>query len=1073
MKKTKLTIIFSILLAFSCLAIAVGAQLKPYAFPLIGKWQPDRDPILVDDFGFQDIQNLRKDGNKLKGVSGHTKINSTVWNSTNIYPRNGFHFRKHQPSESHVIITATDTSSANPKLFQNETAIPSAGLFATTSEILYTEDTSAGLGRFSNAPQGNVVYTNGAESLIWGGDELVVAGFENYDPYGSFSYNYYDAVSNSSTASSKLATLISADITIDTYTKLLLHCDGTDAATNFTDDGDTGHTVTAVADAQLDTAYYVFGSASGLFDGTGDYLTVPDHADWTLGTAEFTIDMWVYLSDLTQETTLIGHRTDDSNYWSLDITTTGKLRFYQDTGGATDILIETSTGVISTGTEYHVALVRDSGANFYLFVNGVLKKSKNDTDTIADKSQVLVIGAATHGGTAEYMEGWLEEIRLSNGIARWTSDFEVPTSATVSEDRTYVRVGSPRPLQGIKFYVDTANTTAGTMSIFYWDGSGWTSVSSLSDGTASGGVPLAQTGSATFTSTVGSAKSRIISGLELYWYKVEISECDDTAKLYQVTLDAPMQAMTNIWDGNLSEIASAYVYEDSAYKDYTDELTDETTIYYAVVDSLATTEALYLGSTSPQQGFDIRLRPGKENSSSAVALVYYWDGDTWTAVSGLVDGTTQSGNSLAKSGIISFDKVAAGSEFERDIQQEIPLYWYKIQWTGALDAEVEIYNITGIEAPEDIAGYRFPAMFQGRTFLFGEDDKALNKAIYSAYNTPHVFNGSDSGVLYFGDESEVVATATIYNVFQTSGLDQLLIFKKNETWRLFGDGPENWQSQQMTGNVGCIAPLSVAVAEISDIVEGLKRHVVIWQSAHGVYESDGASIQRISDDIENYWDPNNTDYIPAARMDDSVGWYNPNLQSYKLLISSGSGQTTHNVELEYSLRYKEWTKVYREDSSGAYPLQVGFPVIDTAGNVYTYGAANDGYMYRLENGDDWDGTAIDQYVWTKALMLDGEQPFFRSTIVKYFRFIYENKASTAEVTIGHYCDGTATTDGSSNQSEPAAVDTQTGRINTQDVNLGPCKTHSWKLSASTDNVTDGIGLVGLGMYYDDLKVIQE
>jgi hypothetical protein len=277
----------------------------------------------------------------------------------------------------------------------------------------------------------------------------------------------------------------------------------------------------------------------------------------------------------------------------------------------------------------------------------------------------------------------------------------------------------------------------------------------------------------------------------------------------------------------------------------------------------------------------------------------------------------------------------------------------------------------------------------------------------------------------------------------------------------------------MSGNVGCIAPLSVAVAEVVDIFEGLKRHVVVWQAAQGVYQSDGATIQRISDDIADYWDPNSSDYIPVARMDDSVGWYDPNLQSYKLLISSGSGQATHNVELEYSLRYQEWTKIYRENGSGAYPLQIALPVIDTIGNVYTFGATNDGYMYRLENGDDWAGTAIAQYVHTKDMLLDEGQPFFKSTVIKYFRMLYETKASTAEVTIAHWCDGAATTDGSSNQSEPNAVDTQTGSRSTQDVNLGPCVKHSFKLSASTDNVTDGIELLGLGFLYDSLKTIQE
>jgi hypothetical protein len=254
--------------------------------------------------------------------------------------------------------------------------------------------------------------------------------------------------------------------------------------------------------------------------------------------------------------------------------------------------------------------------------------------------------------------------------------------------------------------------------------------------------------------------------------------------------------------------------------------------------------------------------------------------------------------------------------------------------------------------------------------------------------------------------------------------------------------------------------------------------------------SDGSAPVRISDDIANYWDPLSSDYIPVARMDDSVGWYNPNLQSYKLLISSGSGQTTHNVELEYSLKYQQWTKLHRETSQEtAEPLQIGFPVIDTVGNVFTYGAMDDGYMRRLEYGNYWHGvegvdwpTPIQQYIWTKDMMLDADAPFLRSTVIKYFRMAYNTKSAmgTSEVTVEHYCDGTATTDGASNQKEPADIDMTSDSQNTQDVNLGPCKKHSFKLSAESlcikctpYGLPNGFELLGLGFYYDPIKAIQE
>ena len=84
----------------------------------------------------------------------------------------------------------------------------------------------------------------------------------------------------------------SAEYSSDSYTKLLLHMNGTDGSTTFTDDGETGHTVTANGDAEIDTAQKQFGTASGLFSGTG-YLSILDHADFDFGADNFTIDFYI------------------------------------------------------------------------------------------------------------------------------------------------------------------------------------------------------------------------------------------------------------------------------------------------------------------------------------------------------------------------------------------------------------------------------------------------------------------------------------------------------------------------------------------------------------------------------------------------------------------------------------------------------------------------------------------------------------------------------------------------------------------------------------------------------------
>ena len=87
----------------------------------------------------------------------------------------------------------------------------------------------------------------------------------------------------------------------DINTKLLLHLDGTDNSTtdaDFIDSSASSHTVTQEGDAKLENTEKQFGETSAYFDGTGDYLSVPDSDDWEFGSGDFTIDFWVNFSTL-------------------------------------------------------------------------------------------------------------------------------------------------------------------------------------------------------------------------------------------------------------------------------------------------------------------------------------------------------------------------------------------------------------------------------------------------------------------------------------------------------------------------------------------------------------------------------------------------------------------------------------------------------------------------------------------------------------------------------------------------------------------------------------------------------
>lgn len=888
-------LVFIAFIAIIFLAGTVQAvDLKPYAFPFTGKWNPTDNPLILDEYGFQDIQNMRREGKRIKGVQGHTRINENKINATYYKPRSGFHFTKDAPSESHVIIQAFNVDETSSELYQNKTAIPNSGEFNATT--LHSDTSDAGIGRFSIAPSGNVAYANGKESLIWGGDEMNISGF---------------------------------------------------------------------------------------------YVYVPGQTP---------ADNW----------------------------------------------------------------------------NKVLE---NDSDTY---------------------------VSLSGVTTFW--------------------IGANRRINKAKLYVNSPNTTASVMTIqeYTLSASGVTPVSGTTvDGTSVAGVALAQTGTISWEYNTDTRASFVEdTDILAYWYKFILSAAMSSGtSVYYVTCgESSFRPVEDMWDGELIAVAKAWHTSSSGTTDITTEVQDDTPSYYADLGTTfgSNTDSLVVGFTQKMRGLALYIDDSHVNTiDTSGVTVYYWSGTIWSQVTAKYDGTTDaSGNTsfTRNEGLIHWipteETSAQNLETKRTYQSNESLYYMRIvPGVTNMTTGTRIYHIKGIPAQPaknttkiTTDGANFPVMFQKRLFLFKG-----NKAIYSALDKPDVFNGEDSGTLVFGGEQKITSAGVIYNVFLATGYEQLIVTKASETYRLHGDGPENWVIDQVDSNVGNVAPLSFAVCNVSDVQEGVKRNVAIWQASHGFVKCDGASVQDVGVDSSGnpllavYFDPADSRSIARHRIDNTVSWYDPNTQNYKSLISSGaevndewaaadvwedapvqawgvnweSSVTTHNVELEYSLKYNEFTKLYREDGNGARPLQVGFQTKDSDGKIYTYGASDNGAAYRLENGRTWDGTPITEFVWTKDLMLDDEKSIFNFTAIKNFRLMFTPK-STGLISIAHYGDGAATTSGVSNQAtiSDLSMAVTSGR-NSQDVVLGPFLKHSFKISTTTSDVPNGMELLGMGLWYESFKTWRE
>jgi hypothetical protein len=219
---------------------------------------------------------------------------------------------------------------------------------------------------------------------------------------------------------------------IDGNTVLMMHMDG--------DQSDSQHVVTHNGDPQFSTAESKFGGSSMYFDGTGDYLTIPTSSDFDFGSGDLTIDAWVRLdTDSAVTHNIISTRTGDTAVtirWCFYINPADD-KLYMDFWNTSDVrILNFSHPTALIKDEWtHVALVRN-GTNWVLFVNGIASNGEYGTGADNNDAVDVHIGASPggHGGTSGYLKGYIDELRISKGIARWTSDFNTALPSVYTSD---------------------------------------------------------------------------------------------------------------------------------------------------------------------------------------------------------------------------------------------------------------------------------------------------------------------------------------------------------------------------------------------------------------------------------------------------------------------------------------------------------------------------------------------------------------------------------------------------------------------------------------------------------------
>ena len=288
--------------------------------------------------------------------------------------------------------------------------------------------------------------------------------------------------------------------------ELLLHGDGTSGSTTITDSSSNSVSMTVTGNTQIDTAVKKFGTGSIQFDGSGDQLSFTNTG---FGTGDFTYEAWVYPESQTQRFPTCFRVVNDA-------LTANKVTVQYDHEIAADkFRFNVGTDLILSATKtanqwYHIAVVR-SGTTLTFYLDGVSVGTHSYSYNVP--SNTVFIGGDVAASSETPFKGYIDELRITSGAARYTSNFTPPTAAfldtgptlDLSSGNTFVHAPSANvayefanpPASGTAIDFTLKVTPSATVTIT------WPSSVKWAGGTAPSAPASGETDAFTFYSTDG------------------------------------------------------------------------------------------------------------------------------------------------------------------------------------------------------------------------------------------------------------------------------------------------------------------------------------------------------------------------------------------------------------------------------------------------------------------------------------------------------------------------------------------------------------------------------------------
>jgi hypothetical protein len=239
----------------------------------------------------------------------------------------------------------------------------------------------------------------------------------------------------------------------DPRTVLSLHAEDTDDSSCYQPKTVTlaGSAAVSTTEKKFDTASFSVANAG---TSTANGVVITDHQDFDFGTGDFTIEMWAYRSSNTYYGTLF-YFTEAAEFSLLVAPTTGNIVLNYRSSGGTQVNI--STGVTFPLTTWQHVVVQRRGTNFEFYLNGAL----GNTTAITGGASSTVNSAGsfylgrTNASSALTWAGYIDEVRVTKGVARYTAAFDPATMPNCDSvvPGNIVAVPGTSPLTGMSVAV--------------------------------------------------------------------------------------------------------------------------------------------------------------------------------------------------------------------------------------------------------------------------------------------------------------------------------------------------------------------------------------------------------------------------------------------------------------------------------------------------------------------------------------------------------------------------------------------------------------------------------------------